>query len=571
MKKILALLSIVLLIASCSKGNNSASTDDKNFVTGTAPFYMPKYSSSLNDYIKDQKATFDVGHFKSTPDVIYVEFGVPMSFLYEELITPTINGDVITYSSSHTNSFVFNCKNDTITIKNFDQGNLFSTRYGATLGLIDNEYTAEIVNDEASTYTSGDNVVLDLKAYHLNVVKHQNKAYVPYNFISNLLFMRCLYSPIGYNGDGFYFLDFVNGVFSLYYQNTYYGDSYYQGSNKDKIREEYFVNHVYNNLLFDLDHFYGFRDERFVPFESYLREHHPSILSDLKSSNNTTYEQAVEKIFNFVIGDGHTNAGFAGSTYGEGVFRSTGEESTRKQTMDNNYFALMMQRNQSSIDINEVRYSGNTALISFDGFYCAGVEYNEANIAAYSEDNKDTFAMISTFMKEIKTHNEIENVVFDITVNGGGDTNALTALTGLISNQFDTTMYNVLSEGYSTLRYKVDTNLDGLYDENDGYQDQFNFYILTSNFSFSCANLFPFICKENGIATIIGETSGGGACAVDYYATPDGMPLRISSIQREGYLNDPITHTDNGITPDFEMKRQYFYNDSYINTFINSL
>ena len=95
---------------------------------------------------------------------------------------------------------------------------------------------------------------------------------------------------------------------------------------------------------------------------------------------------------------------------------------------------------------------------------------------------------------------------------------------------------------------------------------------MTSNYSFSCANMFPFVAKENNAAKIIGERSGGGACCVYYSATPDGKTYRISSSAiRFAQKDNPVLHNDAGVTPDYEIDRNYFYNDTYLNNLVSSL
>ena len=142
---------------------------------------------------------------------------------------------------------------------------------------------------------------------------------------------------------------------------------------------------------------------------------------------------------------------------------------------------------------------------------------------------------------------------------------------GFLSKHVDLTMYSPLTKLTANLSYKVDTNLDGKYDDNDSYEGKYNFYVLTSNYSFSCANLFPQICKEMGIAKIIGEQSGGGACVVYYSATPDGKTYRISSNMRDGDPTNPVRHNDLGIPVDYSLSRDYFYDDTYLDEFVNGL
>ena len=58
---------------------------------------------------------------------------------------------------------------------------------------------------------------------------------------------------------------------------------------------------------------------------------------------------------------------------------------------------------------------------------------------------------------------------------------------------------------------QVDLNLDGVFDDRDkDVVYDFNFAVLTTKTSFSCGNLMPVMCKDNGIC-VLGETSGGGS------------------------------------------------------------
>lgn len=67
--------------------------------------------------------------------------------------------------------------------------------------------------------------------------------------------------------------------------------------------------------------------------------------------------------------------------------------------------------------------------------------------------------------------------------------------------------------------------------------DDVTFYIITSKFSFSCGNAFPFYARANGLAKIIGQSSGGGECCVFGFNFPSGQGLGYSSPYHLGYYN----------------------------------
>lgn len=47
--------------------------------------------------------------------------------------------------------------------------------------------------------------------------------------------------------------------------------------------------------------------------------------------------------------------------------------------------------------------------------------------------------------------------------------------------------------GISKMTARVDSNGDGKYDREDCFGNEFKFYILTTSYSFSCGNAFPFL------------------------------------------------------------------------------
>ena len=114
----------------------------------------------------------------------------------------------------------------------------------------------------------------------------------------------------------------------------------------------------------------------------------------------------------------------------------------------------------------------------------------------------------------------VKNFVVDLSTNSGGSTSVLEYMMAILTNKVNqsnvyhftaviTTTGN-LHEEYA----QVDLNLDGVFDDRDkDVVYDFNFAVLTTKTSFSCGNLMPVMCKDNGIC-VHGETSGGGSCAL---------------------------------------------------------
>ena len=570
-RKLIYIVLIPLLVSGCTNHNGSSSQVEKNFIEATAPFYtdvINEYSESVKQKVTD----FEYGYWDTTPLVLYMTFDTALNYLFNNEVIVAWNNDVVTYTCPDDLAFVVDINRNTILAHNYDEINLFSKKYDSKFGLIDEETTTAYTKDNNSAYIGGEDVTFDLNTYSMEIYKVNDKAYVPYNVVNTLTFNYALWSSVNFNGEGFYFLDMLSGAIGLRYNNSPYMRDFYFGpySTTSARRRSYFVEHNYNSFMFQLDHFYGFRDEKMVPFNTYLTANYPEVVDQLKSDNETDYCRGVERIMEEIIGDGHTNTDNASSAFYRGKYTTGNYTSERSSKLSSDYYQCYMKRNRElGVNATGLRYYDNTAILSFDGFSHLGVQFTKDNIASYSK--RDGFALFYDAFEQINSKTNINNVIFDITCNGGGDTNALIPMLAFLSETVDMTMYSPLTKLTAKLSYKVDTNLDGVYDENDNYQDKYNFYVLTSNYSFSCANLFPQTCKEMGIAKIIGQQSGGGACVVYYSATPDGKPYRISSNMRDGDPNNPSRHNDSGIPVDYNIGFENFYNDEYLVNFINNL
>ena len=115
-----------------------------------------------------------------------------------------------------------------------------------------------------------------------------------------------------------------------------------------------------------------------------------------------------------------------------------------------------------------------------------------------------------------------------------------------------------ISENY----FKVDINYDGVFDSNDTYEGQYNFYCLDSRYSFSCGNFFPSLLKGYGMAETIGENSGGGVCAVGALATATGTLLRNSSLNQLGFWStaqNKFVCYEDGVPADASLAHEYYY------------
>ena len=202
--------------------------------------------------------------------------------------------------------------------------------------------------------------------------------------------------------------------------------------------------------------------------------------------------------------------------------------------------AIKNYNTEHSTSVNEkkVRYSrdGKYAYFSFDLFDT--FHYYEQGEIPESELFGDCYYQFLMNLQEIKSKG-VKRVFIDDSLNGGGYVALMGKLLALMSKDNKSTMY-LRDEGNDSITEvttRVDSNKDGVYDARDSFGNDFEFYIITSPYSFSCGNAFPFFAKTFGIAEVIGQRSGGGECCVYGFSFPTGQGIGYSSPLHIGYYN----------------------------------
>lgn len=196
--------------------------------------------------------------------------------------------------------------------------------------------------------------------------------------------------------------------------------------------------------------------------------------------------------------------------------------------------------------------------------------------AMLGQSSPDGFSSCFDALKFINKNSKVvKNVVVDLTNNGGGMIAVLPYLEAFFSDKPTYVLKDTVNNTIREYHYKVDLNGDGTFGgEGDTFKGQFNFFFLTSKFSFSCGNYFPGFAKNNGVK-IIGEQSGGGTSPVGVFMDALGSGINLSNYTNMMYkdANGKWTQNDSGIPVDysFPLQNGNWYDPNAINTFINSI
>ena len=422
---------------------------------------------------------------------------------------------------------------------------------------------------------------LDYGAYGIDIRSDGKGAvYFPFATLADM-YTDLYYHHAGFNGEKVVANLSVNEI-SL----TEIDPDYYKPILAQATRPADLVDFNYKELCFGLDHFYGYPGR--VQYNDELKakgldkvleediECGPAIKKLLLSEKQAEYLFGMTALTG-VYFDGHTAMEVISDAVGEDVegnaklieeYKKTGAAHDEIVMLLMNAIAPMreMSATQESVKVlrprayGEATYvkKGDTAVCVFDSFNSrnekAWKDYYAGNGPMPTVENteNDDMVIFLDALNKAAADPEVKNFIVDITANGGGSADIVMAMTSLIMDKSYISMDNPLTGQRAIVQYEVDRNFNGAFDEADkNVRYDLNFAVLTSGMSFSCGNLFPAILKDSGIP-VIGETSGGGACAIQAMCTADGYCFQISSFR--GRLNTlEGENIDAGITPDFSI------------------
>lgn len=454
---------------------------------------------------------------------------------------------------------------DQIRVNDFGYFYLTNDMKGINYGAHNKWVDADVSNEKS--------VIFNLGNYYFDILYYQKKVLVPLPVL-NLLFCSTNQTTLLYNGEEyhFYYGDPSDELVLLMRQSKLNGTEC-----PTDVRQA-----TINGLLFTMDYFYGLKDSKNINhgFKSYLTKNQ---LDNLWDNDCAVYNAAYIQIFQRKLDELHTNLLYP-SVYNSlddkfDIFaeNNIGEHwsdyYTSEKELENNYMNKLGEE-------SAVRYEGNTAFIKFDSFSVASndILFDKSGNLKSDAWKYDTFYFMLNAMTSIRKRHEIENIVIDLTTNGGGVLGAMYSAIGFLTDE-DIVLprYDTLTKEFRIDYYAIDSDDDGDYEDNDAYT-QYNWYILTSKNTFSAANYFVSVAKNMGIATIIGEHTGGGMCSVMYSVLADGTAYRFSSnnTMRFHYYDKEsnkniYAQIESGISPDYEIDREYFYDLAYLNDFISNI
>lgn len=348
-------------------------------------------------------------------------------------------------------------------------------------------------------------------------------------------------------------------------------DKEMEEATKGETIPEYLIDYNANLFVYTMENFYGLKyNYKISSIKSYYKNH--GLYNNLFKTNNFERGDAYSSAL-ACFDDNHTVFVSANAAWGEEkTLRYGGERMLKRSFLKARLLELKkntLDRYFSGSDFDDYAYargeyansvfstSGKTAYFYFDQFKFGSSDqvFNKDGTVKDDAYMYDTYFNLLERFKFYETY--VENVIIDVSTNSGGVVGVMARLLALMSknNSSELAMFQEDTSIVVTNDVSVDVNNDKQYTEDETFGNKLNFYILTSDCSFSCGNAFPCYAQLMGIK-IIGETSGGGECAVGVHYMPNSEYIYHSSRTHIGSYNKEtkkFTGFESGAKPDYSL------------------
>ena len=473
----------------------------------------------------------------------------------------------------------FDFEKDTIF---FDDYNAFShsSEEGTLLDTLSLGYTDELGESalfqrdlDASFDRWGNEILLNLSDYNINLIMQDGKYYAPLQTMNDLMIAQTMLNSILFNGENLIMatrdqLGTVrNGLTDL-------GELYYSAPTGKRSPE--LAEFGYNELCFVLDNLYGLKAPHDIQsFHQFFWQ--MGFDEEFKTADAENADNLLFKFIDIYLDDLHSEFTEYSYLAGEKVVEWGSGPATTK--LEDSYLTYSKARaayyedgyfNQFG-DNGPFLYEevGNTAYITFDKFISGGPSdyYDDP-----SHLPSDTIGLIIYAHNRIyREDSPIENVVIDLSNNTGGSVDAAIFVMSWYLGEANISIKNTFTGALSTAAYRADVNLDHKFNNGDVVDDK-NLFVVVSPVSFSCGNLVPAAFKASDKVTVLGRTSGGGSCLVQPLSTAWGTSFQISGPSRLSFLkNGSFYDIDTGVAPDYTISQpSRFYDHEALTDYINN-
>ena len=562
------MLSVLMIFSICAcDGNSQSANYPKNgarkIIDTEKIFYV---SLEMNQPLS-------VAHYENQEEILLMEINSAVTEFINEMALGRYDGTSV--EVEETDSMVkltrengayceIDFVKDTVLFSDFDtfnkKGDAINPHDMLSSAYLNEEGENIFIKREKSFFTPGYSIEIDLAERDIPLDIYGGKKYIPLQTFNDL-FISPYGINIAYNGQALFLL--VGNTLSADLEDMYYLD-------EPTPRTSALAEFNYNELCLALDLYYGLQGEHGFNngFSDYLEK--IGLKEELLKPDAIHAFNALSTLTLGYIADGHSGVVGASPYLGARQPQSGASVEIAPEIIEKieNGEMYKSAREEQLGEVEFYQKVGNTAYVTFDEFTLGDRSAGYENALQVG----DTLTIIMAAHAQISQDEEIENVVVDLSCNGGGAVDSAIYLTAWMLGSCNFSTYNSITESKATTTYAVDVNLDGEFDEKDTITDK-NLYCIVSPVSFSCGNYVPALLKASGRVTILGKTSNGGGCVVRPAILADGTLFSMSSAYQMSIVkNGSYYGVDQGVEPHIYLKNyENFYNRTALTEYINDL
>ena len=571
MKKLLSILLIVSMIVSL--GVTAFAAETHEITSAAFPLYFDSDDMGMDvtlyflDGVTDLPY-IEVNDWLSLMDNFFDGPGTDINYSIET------DGPVVTYTRHNSDSEAKD--NGATMVIDFDKNsidfmdyNVFCLRGNAatlldtvTMNLLNEAGEPVLLEklDTGSFTRYGDELIFPLSDYGIDLIMQDGLYLVPLQTMSDIVMPNTTMGSFFFNGQCVIVSADISACADLYYAAPT-GD-----------RSEALAEFGYNELCMMLDYFYGLKEtHRIESFDRLFDD--IGFKGPLTGPSAEQADKAIYRLTTDFLDDNHTD--WHGFSYLAGPLDYSASGAARTKL-----FAYLERLNAAKAQfypdgIPGSEEIGNTAYISFDTFMNLTRNGEDYYLVEDLQDfpAEDSIALIMRAHEQIYRENSpIENVVLDLSTNLGGSESAAVFTIAWFLGEAAISGTDNMTGAMGTTTYRADVNRDGVFDEKDTVADK-NLFCLISPCSFSSGNLVPCVFKDSGMVTLLGRTSGGGACSILNVSTAWGTSFQISVNICASFLkNGAFYDVDRGAEPDYVLTvPDSFYDRAALTDYLNSL
>ena len=537
-------------------------------------------TSTLYAYEASNAKSFDLYFIDGDENIPYIsttELTDILNSLYHDVggdtganFTREMAENIVNISRENGACFSIDLNNNMIAVDDYDLAFAYSGAANpldiVTTGAVSSS-DCKLLTHEDYAYKGGNQLSISLDNYAIHLASDGKEGYLPLA-LANDVFINTSYYELLYNGEKAFLIAYSDLKNSTTNELTDIGKIYY--SKATGQRPESLIEYTYRELCLALDLHYGLKSEHNISdFNSYIVR--TGLYDELTSADPEEFYIGLQDLTSIYFNDGHSGA-VASSAY-SGDITITREE-TLAVSIESLTTSLLFSdaRKSATGSENAAGYEeyGDTAYVTFDAFIIDDEkDYEHCELV---NDASDTIMLILYANQQIhREGSPIKNVVIDLSNNGGGMADAAAAVVAWYLGYANIQVKDVLTETVGSSITELDANRNGQFGESEDSVKDLNRYCIISPVSFSCGNLVPSLFKQSGTVTILGKTSGGGACVVQPMATADGCIFACSGRKMiTTAKNGNYVSVDSGVTPDIYISDiNNFYNKEYLAKIIN--